>query len=457
VHDERAPQRLGLGIAWRPELATLALERRDLGFVDVIAETVPDRNPVPQALTVLRERGIAVVPHGVSLSLGSAAPLDPARVGFLARLAARLDAPMVSEHVAFVRGGGREAGHLLPVPRTRKALAVLSENVRHAMAELPVPLALENAAAVFEWPDAELHECDFLAELIERTGCLLLLDLANLFVNGMNFGFDPVVALDRLPLERVAYVHVAGGRVRNGIRHDTHADPIWPEALALVEELASRAVVPGVVLEREDRIPPRADLHRELDDVRARWDAGAARCTRATAARSTAEPRDTTCVVDRPGLASRQGDLIASLVAGGPDPGGFAVDRLAVARSSLLAKRAHDLRVAWPMLAAFLGPSFRPRFDAWAAAHPAGSSARADALAFARALPAEDRRRMPLALIEELLARTLAGAPGHRRTRRLAGRAVRRPVGLVVAVRGRGERIRVGRLGCGHAAAGSSR
>ena len=118
---------------------------------------------------------------------------------------------MVSEHVAFVPAGGREAGHLLPVPRTREALGVLCENVQRAMAELPVPLALENAAAVFDWPDAELRESDFLTELLERTGCLLLLDLANLFVNSTNFGFDAVAALGRLPLERIAYVHIRGG------------------------------------------------------------------------------------------------------------------------------------------------------------------------------------------------------------------------------------------------------
>ncbi len=83
VRDAPAPHGLGLGIAWRPEVATLARERHDLGFVDVIAETVSDSRPVPRALTDLARRGVRVIPHGVGLSLGGAAPLDPARVQFL--------------------------------------------------------------------------------------------------------------------------------------------------------------------------------------------------------------------------------------------------------------------------------------------------------------------------------------------------------------------------------------
>ena len=86
---------------------------------------------------------MAAVPHGVRLSLGGAEPLDPVRVAHLAACAAALDAPLVSEHVAFVRAGGREAGHLLPLPRSRAALDVLTAHVRQVQAELDVPLALE--------------------------------------------------------------------------------------------------------------------------------------------------------------------------------------------------------------------------------------------------------------------------------------------------------------------------
>jgi uncharacterized protein len=106
----------GVGIGWRAELAGFVARRRGLGFVEVVAESLHADRPLPPGLAELRRRGVPVVPHGVRLSLGSAAEPDPARVGHLAGLAERLEAPLVSEHVAFVRGDGLEAGQLLPVP-----------------------------------------------------------------------------------------------------------------------------------------------------------------------------------------------------------------------------------------------------------------------------------------------------------------------------------------------------
>src|SRR5262249_21028984 len=149
--------------------------------------------------------------------------IDRERLASLAALAERFGAPLVSEHVAFVRGGGRETGHLLPLPRTRDALEVLVANVRAAQVVLPVPLALENVATLLEWPDAEMDEVAFLTEVLERTNSLLLLDAANVYANARNHGYDPVAFLEGLPLDRIAYVHVAGGVDRDGLYHDTHA------------------------------------------------------------------------------------------------------------------------------------------------------------------------------------------------------------------------------------------
>src|SRR5207253_3962053 len=132
------PTRLGLGIGWRPELALAIDRRRDLGFVELIAEDFDPRGPLPGPIESLRRRGVAVVPHGVSLSLGGAEPLDRDRLTALASLADRVAAPLVSEHIAFVRGGDLETGHLLPLPRTRDAVEVLVANVRAAQAALPV-------------------------------------------------------------------------------------------------------------------------------------------------------------------------------------------------------------------------------------------------------------------------------------------------------------------------------
>lgn len=146
---------------------------------------------------------------------------------------------------------------------------MLCENVRIAQEALPVPLALENIAALFGWPDEELTEGQFLRELVERTGVRLLIDVANLYTNHVNRGEDPAAALDALPLDAIAYVHVAGGVERDGVWHDSHAHPVPPQVLAVLDELCARTTPPGVLLERDDAFPPREELAAELAAIRA--------------------------------------------------------------------------------------------------------------------------------------------------------------------------------------------
>ncbi|MEV7229170.1 DUF692 domain-containing protein [Polymorphospora sp. NPDC051019] len=257
----------GVGIGWRPEISGFVAGLPGLRFVEVVAESLPHSGPAPAALADLRARDVAVVPHGVRLSLGGAEPVDPARVAHLAHAAALVDAPLVSEHIAFVRAGDVEAGHLLPLPRSREAVAAVVGNVRRTQAELPVPIALEPIAAIFDWPDDELTEAQFITEILDQTGALLLLDIANVYANARNRDTDPVDLLDRLPLDRVAYVHVAGGADHGGVYHDTHTDPIPAEVLDLIGELCARHRPPALLLERDGNYPAGDVLRAELDAV----------------------------------------------------------------------------------------------------------------------------------------------------------------------------------------------
>ena len=259
----------GVGIGWRPEIAGFVAELPGLTFAEVVAESVHAHGPLPTGVAELRDRGVALVPHGVKLSLGGAEPVEPTRVSHLAAVAERLGAPLVSEHIAFVRAGGVEAGHLLPVPRSREAVDAVVANVRRTQAELGVPIALEPIAALFDWPDDELDEAAFLTEILDRTGALLLLDIANVYANARNRGTDPVALLDALPLDRVAYVHVAGGSEHDGVYHDTHTDAVPEAVLDLVTRLCERHQPPALMLERDGDYPAAADLRGELDAIAA--------------------------------------------------------------------------------------------------------------------------------------------------------------------------------------------
>ena len=260
---------LGVGIGWRPEIDITVERLPGVDFVEVVAENLnPDH--LPESVEVLRQRGTPVLPHAVSLSVGGAEPVDGNRIEHLAKLADVLDAPVASDHVCFVRAGGLDSGHLMPVPRTREALDVLVANVKVVQSTLDVPFALENIAALLEWPDAELTEAQFLGELTERTGCLLLVDVANMYANARNLNQDPEALLDELPLDRLAYVHVAGGEEHHGVYHDTHTHPVLPEVLDLLSELVKRTTPPGVLLERDGDYPADDDLAAELRAIRDR-------------------------------------------------------------------------------------------------------------------------------------------------------------------------------------------
>ncbi|GAA0848092.1 hypothetical protein GCM10009525_69370 [Streptosporangium amethystogenes subsp. fukuiense] len=256
-----------VGIGWRPEIDLTVERLPGVDFVEVVAENV-DPARLPESLRVLRARGVPVIPHGVGLGIGGAGHPDPRRLARLADCARALEAPLVSEHLAFVRAGGMEAGHLLPVPRTRAALAVVAENVRRAQEALPVPLALENVAALFGWPEDEMTEAAFLGELVEMTGVGLLVDVANLYTNQVNLGLSATAALDGLPLSELAYVHVAGGHSRGGLWHDTHTARVPEEVLDILAELCARVDPPGVLLEWDDDYPSDGALERELGRIR---------------------------------------------------------------------------------------------------------------------------------------------------------------------------------------------
>ncbi|MEV5970092.1 DUF692 family multinuclear iron-containing protein [Streptomyces sp. NPDC051921] len=447
---------LGTGIGWRPEIADAVEALPGVDWVEVVAENVCAGH-LPDSLQRLRARGVTVVPHGVSLGLGGADRPDAGRLASLAEKATALGAPLVTEHIAFVRAGGPltatqplEAGHLLPVPRTWDALDVLCENVRIAQDALPVPLALENIAALISWPGEELTEGQFLSELVERTGVRLLIDVANLHTNRVNRGEDPAEALSSLPVEALAYVHVAGGLERDGVWHDTHAHPVPRPVLDILADLASRVSPPGVLLERDDLFPAPAELAGELSAIRAtvagarprplligagarvsggpmparvpahvpaegparvpahvpaegparvpaQVPAGAVAHARAGAPVRDAGARDTA----RQRVAVAEAALLSALVAGTPAPEGFDVRRLGVQSRALAAKRADVVAKVAPELPDILGEGYRPAFLAYARNRPMTDGYRHDALDFVEGLlvagrpeDPEDRRRL---------------------------------------------------------------
>ncbi|MGP4007854.1 DUF692 domain-containing protein [Streptomyces sp. 4N124] len=452
-------ERLGTGIGWRPEIADAVERMPGIDWVEAVAENVCPGH-LPESLLRLRERGVTVIPHGVSLGLGGADRPDETRLTALAERAEALGSPLVTEHIAFVRAGGPltasprlEAGHLLPVPRTRDALDVLCENIRIAQDALPVPLAVENIAALIAWPGEEMTEGQFLYDLADRTGVRLLIDVANLHTNHVNRAEDPAKALAEVPLEAIAYVHVAGGFERDGVWHDSHAHPVPDAVLDILTDLASRVSPPGVLLERDENFPEPAELERELGAIRGALEKG--RATRessterpATAPQGSAAPQDSTTpdgseapqsstTVEPPAdttaarqrLALAQTALLSALVAGTPVPEGFDRVRLGVQARALAGKRADVVAKVAPELPHILGQGYRPAFLAYAQRHPMTGGYRQDALDFAGHLLSTGHPQNPTArrhLHTWHLDRSAPTPPSHRRPTTRLARATRK-------------------------------
>ena len=210
----------------------------------------------------------ALVAHGLDLSLGSAEGLDQRYLDQIAALIERIDPPWWSEHVAFTRAGGVEIGHLAPVPFAEEALDALCRNIETARQTIPRPLILENITYPLALGEAEMSEAAFLAELCERSGCGLLLDATNLFINSERWGYDPAEFLATIPRERVVQLHFVGAERSGDAWADSHRRPVNEEVWQLLERVLASCPVKGTILERDADFPQFDDLLGELRRAR---------------------------------------------------------------------------------------------------------------------------------------------------------------------------------------------
>jgi hypothetical protein len=249
---------------WRREL----LETDEAaGCLEIIAEHFlrvhPDRPSELEALAA----GRRVLPHGISLSLGTDAPLNQGYLRAVSRLLERVQAPWFSEHLSFSGVPGLSIGHLAPLPLTHEALTVVCRNIRQWRAAAGVPLLLENIAYLVAIP-GDMTEMQFISEVLDRTECGLLLDLHNLYANARNHGFDAPEWLAEVPMERVRQVHIAGGHDENGVRIDSHSAPAPPEVWELLRVVARSAPLEAIVVEWDVKLPPYAVILAELQRAR---------------------------------------------------------------------------------------------------------------------------------------------------------------------------------------------
>jgi uncharacterized protein len=258
----------GLGLRVDHYDAILA-ERPAVDWFEVLTENylVPGGKPLDYLMRFRERYPLAM--HGVSMSIGSSAPLDRDYLRQVKALAARVEPLWISDHLCWTGIAGRNTHDLLPLPYTEEALAHVVARVRAVQEILGRRILLENVSSYVAFRDSRLSEWEFLSEIAVRADCLILLDVNNIYVSAVNHEFPALEYLNAIPVERVQQIHLAGHENHGDYLVDTHdhpvPDPVWELYAAAVRRFGAVATM----IERDDHIPPLAELCAELTHARA--------------------------------------------------------------------------------------------------------------------------------------------------------------------------------------------
>ncbi|MBX3657169.1 MAG: DUF692 domain-containing protein [Ramlibacter sp.] len=261
---------LGVGLGLRSQHVNQVLrERPAIDWFEVITENYLDNHGWQRhALRQVAEH-YPVVLHGVSLSIGSADPLDRAYLASLRQLAKDIGARWVSDHLCWTGVAGQTTHDLLPLPLTERTLSHVVARIQQVQDVLQQPLVIENPSSYARFQADTLPEWEFIARMAGRAGCGLLLDVNNVYVSSVNHGFDAQAYIDALPAQRVVQMHLAGHRPCEGYILDTHDAPVSPAVWRLYRHAVGRTGPVSTLLEWDDHIPALDELHAEALKARA--------------------------------------------------------------------------------------------------------------------------------------------------------------------------------------------
>jgi uncharacterized protein (UPF0276 family) len=258
------PAVAGIGLR-PPHVAQLRRDRPAIGWLEVHSENYfVDGGPALAALDAVRA-DYPLSLHGVGLSLGSADALDVGHLARLKRLADRIEPAAISEHLCWGRIDGRHLNDLLPLPFTDEALALCCDGIDAVQSALSRPLLVENVSAYLRFAADAMSEWDFVAAVARRTGCRLLFDVNNVYVNAVNHGFDPLAYLAAIPDDAVAEIHLAGFDASGPCLIDTHGARVAPAVWALYRATIERFGPKPTLIEWDTDLPA---LEVLLDEAR---------------------------------------------------------------------------------------------------------------------------------------------------------------------------------------------
>jgi uncharacterized protein (UPF0276 family) len=260
---------LGHGIGLRGQHLDEFLSRRPkIDWLEAITElALPPAGFFLQALIELR-RDYPIVLHGVCMALGSKEPVPADYLDRLAELIDTLQPPWISDHLCWGRNGPAYAHELMPLPFNEEAIAHVVEQIGRVQDRLRQRITVENVSALARVAHSDMPEWEFVREVANRSDCLLLLDVNNVYVNSRNHGFDPAEYIRRMPAERVAQIHLAGHHDAGRFLFDTHDRPVRAEVWDLYREAIVHLGPRSTLVEWDEELPPLERVLGESESAR---------------------------------------------------------------------------------------------------------------------------------------------------------------------------------------------
>jgi len=262
-------QSFGFGLGLRPDhYSAILAETPRVDWFEAITENylVAGGRPLDHLERIRATHPVAL--HGVSLSIGGSDPLDRDYLRKLRALSERVEPIWISDHLCWTGVDGLNLHDLLPLPYTEEALVHVAGRVRQVQDILGRRILLENVSSYVGFTASQMSEWEFLTRLTELADCDLLLDVNNVYVSAVNHGFDPCAFIDGVPAARVRQLHLAGHRDHGSHIVDTHDAPVADQVWKLYEHTLRRLGPVTTMIERDDHIPPLAELVDELDQAR---------------------------------------------------------------------------------------------------------------------------------------------------------------------------------------------
>lgn len=260
---------LGFGLGLRTDhYETIVSEWPAVDWFEIISENYMVGGGKPLYFLDTIRSHYPMVMHGVSMSIGSTDPLNMEYLRELKKLAARVQPAWISDHLCWTGVHGVNLHDLLPLPYTEETAEHVAARIRQVQDMLERRILIENVSSYVSYKQSSMSEWEFLSAICERADCLLLLDINNIYVSSHNHGFDAREFLYGVPVDRVAQFHLAGHTHNGKLIIDTHDHPVPDPVWDLYRDAVAHFGPVSTMIERDDRIPPLADLLAELAHAR---------------------------------------------------------------------------------------------------------------------------------------------------------------------------------------------